>query len=56
MKTWLQEKGLSEGFKVIDSDCDGAITKSDLKTFLISVLKKQSIYDTNIDRLFSILD
>ena len=48
----------ADAFRIVDSDFDGFISKSDLKKFLISVLnvRTEEANSSNIDRLFKLLD
>lgn len=49
---------VEEAFKCFDLDFDGFISKADLKSGLISILKvrEEEILPTKLDRLFKLLD
>lgn len=47
-----------DAFRIVDIDFDGNISKEDLRTFLLDVLKLENneVNDPRIDRLFKLLD
>lgn len=48
---------LSEAFKLIDSDFDGALSPQDLNGFLQNSLKVDvNLYQSNLQRLFKLFD
>lgn len=48
----------ADAFRIVDSDFDGFISKSDLKNFLLTALnvRAEETNSSNIDRLFKLLD
>lgn len=53
----LLDVNKEDAFRIVDVDFDGNISKEDLKSFLLDVLKLENeVTDPRLDRLFKLLD
>lgn len=60
IRNWRQRQNLTieDAFRTFDKDFDGEISKGDIKTFILDILKieEKEVSEAKLNRLFKLMD